>query len=56
MRDLNPSNAEATFVQRTGMQGFLKKSSKPCNVDIHWKALAEHSHVSSDVSGFQSFF
>ena len=36
----NPSIAEATFVQITRMQRFLK-ASKPCHVGIHWMALAE---------------
>ena len=42
----NPSNAEATFIQSTVKQRFLKKtttSSKSCNVGIHWIDLADHS-------------
>ena len=29
---------------------------KPFHVDIHWKAFAEYSQMSTHVSGFQSFF
>ena len=36
------------------MQRFLK-TSKPCHVGIHGKALAEYSHMSTHVAGFQSF-
>ena len=32
------------------------KTSKPCHVGIHLKALAEYSHMSTHVPGFQSFF
>ena len=42
--------AEATFVQR-----FLK-SSIPCHVGIHWKALIEYSHMSTNMPGLQSLF
>ena len=31
------------------------RSSKPCHVGIHWKAL-EYSQMSTDVPGFQYFF
>ena len=32
------------------------KTSKPCQVGIHWKALAEYSQMSTHLPGFQSFF
>ena len=32
------------------------KPSKPYHVGIHWKALAEHSQMSTHVPRFQSFF
>ena len=32
------------------------KSSKPCHVGIHWKALIACSQMSTHVPGFQSFF
>ena len=53
---INPSNAEATFVQSTRMQRFLKKTSKPRHVGIHWIVLIEYSQMSTHVPGFQSFF
>ena len=31
------------------------KSSKPCHVGIHWKALAEFSQMSTHLPGFRSF-
>ena len=34
---------------------YIWKSSKPSPVDIHWIALAEYSHISAHVPGFQSF-
>ena len=43
---LNPSYAKATLVQRTGMQSFLK-TSKPCLVDVHCKALPEYSKLAT---------
>ena len=49
-----PSNAEATFVQSTRIQRFLK--TKPCHVSIYRKALAKYSQMSTHVPGFQSFF
>ena len=52
---LNPSNAEATFIQSTRTQKF-RKPPKPCCVGTHGKALAEHSHMSTHLPGFQSFF
>ena len=48
LSDVNPSNAEATFVQSTRMQIFW-------HVGIHWKALAEHSQMSTYMPGFRSF-
>ena len=36
---INPSNAEATFIQST-------RTSKPCHVGIHWIAFAECSKMS----------
>ena len=32
------------------------KQSKPCHVGMHWKALAEYSHMGTHLLGFQSFF
>ena len=32
------------------------KSSKPCHVGIHWKALDEYFQMSTHLSGFLSFF
>ena len=52
---INPSNAEATFVQSTRKQDY-SKTSKPCCVGIHWRALAEYSQMITYMSGFQSFF
>ena len=49
---VNPSNAEATFVQSTRMQILLKS----CHVGIHWITLTEHSQMSTHLPGFQSFF
>ena len=40
-----PYDAEATFVQSTRTQGFLK-ISKPSHVGIHWNAFAEHPQMS----------
>ena len=34
----------------------LWKLSKPCLVGIHWIALAEYSHMSTHLPGFQWFF
>ena len=51
---VNPSNAEATFVQSTRMQRFLKTISTLLCWH-HWIALAEYSLMSTHVSGFQSF-
>ena len=47
---INPSNAEATFVQSTRMQSF-EKPSKTCHVGIHWKALAEYLDAQSSHGG-----
>ena len=33
----------------------LRKTSKPCHIGIHLKALAEYSQLSTHVPGFQSF-
>ena len=52
----NPSNAGATFVRRARMQRVLKKHLNSCDVGIHWIALAEYSHMSMHMPGFQSFF
>ena len=35
---------------------YFWKPSKPCHVDIHSIALAEHSQMSTHMPGFQSFF
>ena len=53
--NLNPSNAEATFVRSTLTQNSWKPS-KPCHVGIHWKALAEQSQMSTHLPGLRSFF
>ena len=50
---LNPYNAEATFVQNTSRQRFLKPS-KPCHVGIHWIALAKYSQMGTLMPGFLS--
>ena len=34
----------------------FRKPFKPCDVGIHWIALAEYSQMSSNVPGFKSFF
>ena len=52
---VNPSNAEATFIQSTKTQRFWNPS-KPCHVGIHWIAVTEYSQMSTHVPGFQSFF
>ena len=54
-RSFNPSNAEATSVQRTFTQRF-SKPSKPCHSGIHWIALAEYSQMSTHMPGFQGYF
>ena len=38
-----------------GLKHF-EKLYKPCHVGIHWTALAEYYHMSSNMPGFQSFF
>ena len=45
-------NLEDTFTHLK----IFSKSYKPCHVGIHWKALAECSQMSTNVTGFQSFF
>ena len=52
---LNPSSAEATFVQSTRMQTFWKPS-KPSHVGIQWIALTEYPQMSTHLPEFQSFF
>ena len=49
---INPSDAGATFAQCTKSQNLYEKSSKPCHVGIHWKALAENYHRCTHVPGF----
>ena len=34
----------------------LWKTSKPCHVGTHWKALAEYSQMSTHMPGFRWFF
>ena len=34
----------------------LWKTSKPCHVGTHWKALAEYFHMSTHLPGFRWFF
>ena len=50
----NPSNTEA-ITEPQECKDFWKPS-KPCHVDIHWKALTEYSQMSIHMLGFQSFF
>ena len=45
---VNPSNAEATFIQSKDFW----KPSKPCHVGIHWKDLTTHVPGFSYLSGF----
>ena len=52
---VNPSNAEATFIQSIRLKDFWKPS-KPCHVGIHGIALAECSQMSTHLPGFQSIF
>ena len=33
----------------------FQKTSKPCHVGTHWKALAECSQMSTHLPGFRSF-
>ena len=54
-RNVNPSNADATFVQSKGRKDF-RKSSRPCHVGIPWIALTEYPQMSTHVPGFQSYF
>ena len=49
---LNPFNAEATFVQSTRTQSFLKTLFKPCHIGIQWISLAEYSQMRTYVPGF----
>ena len=53
---VNPSNAEAILFSKVQGHESLWKSSKPCDVGIHWKALAEYSQMSTHLPGFRSFF
>ena len=50
---INPSNAQATLVQRTQKK---LKPFKPCHVGIHWIALAVYFQMSTHLPGFRSFF
>ena len=50
LKFLNPSNANATFVQSTRMYDFCKPSN-PCHAGINWIALAEYSQMSTHVLG-----
>ena len=34
----------------------IRKSLKPCHVGMHWKAFAEYSQMSTNLSGFPSLF
>ena len=55
---ISPSNAEGTFDQSTRAESvtfFEKTLSKPYHFGIHCIALAEYSHMSIHVPGFQSF-
>ena len=51
----NPSAAEITCVQCTKKKK-KKKSTQPCHVGIHWKALTEYVQMSTHLSWFRSFF
>ena len=55
IRRVNPSNAEATFVQSTRAE-FFWKPSKPCHVGIHWITLTEFHQMSTHMPGFHTFF
>ena len=48
---VNPSNAEAAFVQSTRTK-YFGKPAKPCYVGICWIALTEYSQMSTNVPGF----
>ena len=52
LMQFNPSNAEQLLSKARGCKDF-RKPSKPCHVGIHWKALAEYSHLSTHMPGFQ---
>ena len=52
--NLNPSNAEATFIESTRTQKSLKTIYKPCHVGIHFIALVEYFQMSTHMPGFQS--
>ena len=32
-----------------------KKSSKPCHIGIHWKAVVEYYQIGTHIPGFRSF-
>ena len=55
---LSPSHAKAPLRPKDKDAGMLvlRKPSKPCDVGIHWKALAEYSQMSTHLPGFRSFF
>ena len=52
---LNPSNAEAILTSKAQGCKDFRKTSKPCHVGIHWKALNQFSQMSTYLPGFQSF-
>ena len=44
------------LVSSKGQGGkYFWKPSTPCHVGIHWKAVTEHSQMSTNLPGFQSF-
>ena len=38
-----------------GCKVSFRKASKPCHVGIHWKAIAEYSHMGTMFQGFNDF-
>ena len=52
---INPSSAEATFVQSSTTQDFWKPS-KHCCVSIQWIAVTEYSQMSTHIPRVQSLF
>ena len=53
---VNPFNAEVTFIQRTKKQRFLKTILTLSCWYSFYIALAEYSQISTHLPGFQSFF
>ena len=53
---INASNAQGTFSQSTRKQRFFLNSCQPCDVGIHWRALAKYSQMSTHVPVILQFF